>query len=576
MWYNVFVYLLVCQEVLFLLKKKDGILKYTGMFLFAMAVFCVVRSFMLCGGDDIWYDEVFTIEFCKRPLGEMISLAAKDVHPPLYYIITNIGIRIINAVSSAFGLGNLAGVSGSISIITAAKIMSVIPFALMLVLGITIVRKEFGWLTCGIFSFAVMTMPQLPSYTVEIRMYGWAMFFVTAASLSAYMFFMADRSKKDIICDGIFMIICGVSSCYTHYYACIAIFALYLLMLLYMIRKIKTPVSSDHNVTTADDSSCRMIRIGMVFITSIVIVISYIPWLGALASQVSTVKSSYWIQPLTWRSLGGCVKFLFRPDISSWKMSVIFAVILFFIYASSLFYAVAHMKKGTEDDEHSCKRTQFAIICFMIMIVLIICGFVLSIMIRPVFVYRYMIPACGVWWLAFAILIGDGDGYDTAFHMSTRCLMMVFFVVIGFCSYHSFVGNEQYKHRMMAETDKLYEEIEPGTRIVCNFDHIQAISSYMLDGDDNKVYLLGDSAESLISEMLPSCETVTDDSEIRTWLRQGGRVLFFGSFDSRDDILAEWKKEYGIDSKDIGSYMNERYWFDVYELSIDGDSNIIY
>ena len=46
-------------------------------------------------------------------------------------------------------------------------------------------------------------------------------------------------------------------------------------------------------------------------------------------------------------------------------------------------------------------------------------------------------------------------------------------------------------------------------------------------------------------------------------------MLFFGSFDSRDDILKDWKTSYGIGSADTGSYMAERYWFDVYELSVE-------
>ena len=618
---------------------RDRIKKrYIGIVLFMIAVLCVIRSFMLCTGDDIWYDELFTIEFCKRPIGEMISLAAKDVHPPLYYIITSLGIRIISTVSL-----------GSIGLIAAAKIMSVIPYVLMLIMAATIIRKEFGWLTCGVFSFAVMTMPQLPSYTVEIRMYGWAMFFVTAVSLAAYRFFMTDRTKGTIIRDAIITVICGIAACYTHYYACIAVAAVYLLMLIYMI-------SSEHmtskyyakdvqHINTMNEhvstSKCRILRIGLSFLMPLVLAIAYVPWLNILAGQIGAVKSSYWIQPLTWRTLAGCVKFLFRPDITDNRLSVILALVLFAVYAYCFLRAVKSViifpgnkavssesvsgrsensksaKSESGDSEsvagllndsvsedrafessrsrynyHRC-RMKFGLICFFSMIILIIIGFVASFLIRPVFVYRYMIPACGLWWLAFAVFIGCmTEDVETEPGSSASSLkakpaakvksamivrvvieyaMLAFTVFVGIYSFHSFVGNEKYKSVQMAETDKLFANIEPGTRIICNFDHVQAISAYMLDGRDNQIYLIGGEPEELINEMLPSAKLLGDESDIRLWLRQGGKVLFFGSFNSRDDILADWKSSYGITSKDTGSFMDERYWFDVYELSLGDD-----
>jgi hypothetical protein len=114
----------------------------------------------------------------------------------------------------------------------------------------------------------------------------------------------------------------------------------------------------------------------------------------------------------------------------------------------------------------------------------------------------------------------------------------------------------------------MLSEIKPGTRIVCNFGQVQAVTAYGLGGSDNSVYLWGGEPESIISGMLPAVRTLEDPEEIREWIRDGGRVLFFGSFDSRDDILKEWKASYGIGSVDTGSYMAERYWFDVYELSV--------
>ena len=76
--------------------------------------------------------------------------------------------------------------SGSIQPVAAAKLVSVLPFLLCDLYGMTLVRKRFGMLTAGLFCFLLSAMPGLPGYMVEVRMYGFAMFFVTALMLHGY------------------------------------------------------------------------------------------------------------------------------------------------------------------------------------------------------------------------------------------------------------------------------------------------------------------------------------------------------------------------------------------------------
>ena len=45
-----------------------------------------------------------------------------------------------------------------------------------MIYAITKVRKNFGMLTAGLFCFLLPAMPKLADYTVEVRMYGWALF----------------------------------------------------------------------------------------------------------------------------------------------------------------------------------------------------------------------------------------------------------------------------------------------------------------------------------------------------------------------------------------------------------------
>ena len=68
-------------------KKRMTIENTLGAAFFLGALFFAVRSVTLCFSIDIWYDELFSAEFAKRPVEEMIGLTARDVHPPLYYMI---------------------------------------------------------------------------------------------------------------------------------------------------------------------------------------------------------------------------------------------------------------------------------------------------------------------------------------------------------------------------------------------------------------------------------------------------------------------------------------------------------
>ena len=205
--------------------KKEHIFDYIGMGMFILAVLLLIRCITLCMGRDIWYDELFTMEFASRPVSELVKLTAADVHPPLYYILVK--MTIMGGTQIAPGVDP----------IVIAKITSVIPFLVLTIMSLLSVRKNFGWLSAGIFSFCIVCMPQMPDYTVEIRMYGWAMLFVTAAALHAYgvMKSCIKRDKKWNLQDSVGILVWGIAACYTHYYACIAIACLYMLLLVWIV-----------------------------------------------------------------------------------------------------------------------------------------------------------------------------------------------------------------------------------------------------------------------------------------------------------------------------------------------------
>ncbi len=120
-----------------------GILLLTaGMVMLGVSVF-------LCFSNDIWYDELFTMGLAGRPLGDLVAITAKDVHPPLYYIIAR-GFLLLGKA-----------INGNADPVIVVKLVSVLPFFLCFLYAVTIIRKEFGMLCAGLFFFLLLSMPQL-------------------------------------------------------------------------------------------------------------------------------------------------------------------------------------------------------------------------------------------------------------------------------------------------------------------------------------------------------------------------------------------------------------------------------
>ena len=69
-----------------------------------------------------------------------MRIAISDVHPPLHYIILYAASPIT---------------SNNIHLL---KAVSIIPYFILLAISVTKIRKEYGWLACGLFTFTTATM----------------------------------------------------------------------------------------------------------------------------------------------------------------------------------------------------------------------------------------------------------------------------------------------------------------------------------------------------------------------------------------------------------------------------------
>ena len=543
----------------------------------------LIRTACFVVSCDIWFDELFTVELALKDTGSLLSMASRDVHPPLYYLIVRLVYIMLH---TTFGTG----------IVTAAKITSLIPYVLVIIYLVTFVRRHFGMLASGMTFLMIVTMPHMSEFMAEARMYSWAAFCVFAMFIHAaeYISALARTQYKNII----FIFIYGVAAMYLHYYSFICAGIIAVCVLVYVI------VLICRNKKSPEDK-VDITKISPLLICIVLALIAYIPWIRALMSQMGQVRSSYWIQPVSLRTIPGCLKYIFKPEFESAVLSYVCAGILIAGYVWMLVTGLVMSRRGgsrgAKENHGSKPRTNiYSVYAFGSLIVcagLVIAGLILSVIFRPVFVYRYMMPAMFVFWMGFAVLIKNTidivfthKAADNVTSDTTKCgsdtrrsipyvvpalaatvLVLCALILTGVRSFNLFRWEEMHKSSEVERTLEVFEEIRrdyPDTLIVCNFNQIQALMWYYLDNDS---VLWGWTDETLIADICDRSPIVmtTDTDEIKRLVTERGQnsFLFFGSGNAREEIIAEWNS-YGIFTELLqDSCFLERYYINIYEIA---------
>ena len=150
----------------------------------------------LCFNNNIWTDEAFTIELLHSDFAGILKGTASDVHPPLYYLIAK-------CVTLVFGDSLLC-----------LKLVSILPMFLCMSWGALIVRKRFGFRAAVLYLVLLGVIPCTMEYAVQVRMYSWAIFFITFMALWAYEAYLEQSLR---FYAGI--VLTSAAAAYTHYFA---------------------------------------------------------------------------------------------------------------------------------------------------------------------------------------------------------------------------------------------------------------------------------------------------------------------------------------------------------------------
>ena len=320
---------------------------FAGITLLGAVLYMVLAHY-----GSVWADEAYSLAMIRHSYGEMLSLTAADVHPPLYYFL-------LKLCTAPFGYSMLS-----------VQIFTVLPYCLLLLFGGIALEKLFsrraGWLFSGLF----LLYPFALQYSCEIRMYTWAALFVFFCGIYAVRA-VEERGFRNWALLTFF----GLCAAYTHYFALVSVGMIYLLLLVAVCKK-------------KDGMGKAWI------LCAVISVVIYIPWLRAFLGQLAfKVSNDYWIPPITVPFLLGFIRHLFGSD-------VFFPYII--VCAPSFLAAfISLLRSGTQREKYLALGGLF------VPVGTILVGVIAGLLVRPVFVIHYVMPAVPLMIAFLAVSLGQ-------------------------------------------------------------------------------------------------------------------------------------------------------------------------
>ncbi len=319
------------------MEKLCKFLERRFALLFAIIICgCTVLYLMLAFGKYVWVDEAYTFALIAHSYKEIWQITAADVHPPLYYFVTKF-------FTSPFQYSLLS-----------AKIVSIVPYVFVLVFGGIEFKKYFGKKAAILFICLFFAFPFSLPYAIEVRMYSLAAAFVFANAVFAYRCYKEDGIKNWVV-----FALCGTGAAYTHYFALVSVGIVYVLLFVAII------------IT-------RKKQIKPWILSSFLTVVLYLPWLGEFIKQLAyKISHEYWIDDITLRTL-----FEYCRSVFGAGGMTTFALFSALTYLVSFLYILINKKS-----------VPICICALLVPVCTIGVGVIASILVRPVFVIRYVIPA---------------------------------------------------------------------------------------------------------------------------------------------------------------------------------------
>lgn len=448
----------------------------------------------LCFNNNIWTDEAFTIDLLKHcdTVKEVCLFTAGDVHPPLYYII-------LLPFKNLFGINLLM-----------FKVLSIIPMLLTMGLGAYYVCKHFGFKTALLYILLLGTIPVTMEYAVQVRMYSWALLFVTVCGLAAYDAYLTNRKRSYVV-----MGLAGVACAYTQYFTFASALWIYgFLFVFILVCKKKR------------DRFTALISWLIMCVGSALI---YLPWLKYMLKQMKGVSHSYWIPPITKEVVRSYADSFFESDLPYSALIYQTIIVISIVCAVVMFVTSCRKKDVKQRNEILALSMGVAVLCMTV-----ITGIVLSKLIRPIFIIRYAIPCIGLLSMFLAYVL-------SRIGKKIYVVLVLFCLCMGVVDYKSEYYVE-YKSTRVHEMDAFFDTyLGDNDYVIYNYKLFDFIYQYYFD-EEILVYV-----------------------EDMDWSLDFDNVWFLDTAYNPAIAAADMEK-YGLDITFVGNYSIEHNSFAIYQI----------
>ena len=334
-------------------KNKD----FLGKFFFVLSIIFLLYLFISPLNHLICQiDEYFTRNVLLLPVNDIITVTATDVHPPLYYLMG----KVVAELSIIFNL----------DLLHCLKLLSIVPYILILIISSTKIRKDYGWLAAGLFAFALAIMSEFSSYYLIGRMYSWAVLFILLAFLSFRNIIYDESNKKSWALLTLFSCL----GAFTHYFAAISAVCIYLVLLVYILKFKKEKVKNW-------------------LISVVMAIVLYLPWVPSLISQLIHVHKGYWITQVTLeKAIVFFGYYAYNGEVLLGIVAILFLTAIIIIFSR-------------ESNNIETKDQFFILSGIGVYLGTIILGIAISLLFRPIMDDRYLMPAAAILWLVISVIL---------------------------------------------------------------------------------------------------------------------------------------------------------------------------
>lgn len=399
-------------------------------------------TMLLSIGQSIWFDESYSIMLARRPVGELVGLAAVDVHPPLYYLK-------LKAWGEIFGWSEFS--LRSLSAIFAALTVGVVFF---------IVKKLFTIRTALVTLPFLVIAPFALRYGYEVRMYALA---GLIGALATLVLIYAVRNKKNYILWAIYAVLVA-SGMYT-VYMMVALFVAHFVWLMIHAIKHKEKIYQQKWLYA--------------YVGAVVL---FLPWLPTFISQTIQSALPGIGYELTFEKIGYALSMVISYTPESQITGWLTLGLLFVLITSIYLMAVAHRKMPPAQRTYIWLVVVLAVVPISFFALLSLIG-------NPVFINRYLAPIAIYYYMFISVAIALGWRYGKRITSLLLAAVSLFMLLGGVIQLQSF-GNFNFERWQQPRTAEARESISCGedTVVVADDPYTYIDSHYYFSDCDLRFY----------------------------------------------------------------------------------------